>query len=433
MQLRITGVVGFLNYVRRSLQAGIPREEADSFKQRVRDFLQQVEAICREHRATPEQLPAPSRNAYRFLKNLDLDRLPLVEAGAPAPANPTFYLVNVVSSGESLALQLWREADAILASPAQRQEMLQEIRERIRNLEELCAQNGGAPRNMAAPSQQVYCWMKFLAGEENFTAHLQTLLRVRRVVRSLFGSLKKPTLDVLLVNIRVLYRIRPYQDRAVLKCNEAFLYAGEDVWRNIVLSALQRKRRLPEVVNDFALSEDFSGVLFEMESFIEPPLEALKGHVHDLEASFERVNRRYFQGKMARPALQWNRLLTVATMGYYQALHDRVIISLSLDHAGVPEFVLDYVMYHELLHKKHGETRANGRRFVHTPEFRREERQFDKYPEATAFLKDWALKQRGIAGEEKQSAAVPHPAGGSSPKSKSGRKRKKKSRKMRRR
>lgn len=155
MQLRITGVVGFLNYVRRRLQAGIPREEADSFKQRVQEFLQQVETICREHRATPEQLPAPSRNAYRFLKNLDLDRLPLVEAGAPAPANPTFYLVNVVSSGESLALQLWREADAILASPAKRQELLQEIRERIRSLEELCAQNGGAPWNMAAPSQQV--------------------------------------------------------------------------------------------------------------------------------------------------------------------------------------------------------------------------------------------------------------------------------------
>lgn len=275
--------------------------------------------------------------------------------------------------------------------------------------------------------------MKFLAGEENFTAHLQTLLRVRRVVRSPLGSLKKPTLDVLLVNIRVLYRIRPYQDRAVLKCNEAFLYAGEEVWRNIVLSALRRKRRLPEVVNDFVLSEDFSGVLFEMESFIEPPAEALKGHVHDLEASFERVNRRYFQEKMARPALQWNRLLTVATMGYYQALHDRVIISLSLDHSGVPEFVLDYVMYHELLHKKHGETRANGRRFVHTPEFRREERQFDKYPEATAFLKSWALKQRGIAEEDKQSAAVPHAPGGSSPKSQSARKRKKKSRKRRRR
>lgn len=433
MAFRIHGIIGFLNYVRRRLQAGILPEEAERFRLQVRRFLQQVEALCREHRATPGQLPTPSRNAYLFLKNLDLDHLPLIESNAPPAADSTIYFSNVVSSGESLAVRLWREADAMLASPEKRQELLQELHRRIHRLEELCAQNGGAPWNMAAPSRQVYCWMKFLAEEENFTAHLQTLLRVRRVARGLPGVLNISALELLLVNTRVLYRLQVRRDRVVLKCNQGFLYAGEEVWRGILLSALQQKPHLPEEVNKFVLSEDFSGVLFEMESFIEPPAEALKGHVHDLMASFERVNRRYFQGKMARPGLRWNRLFTVAVMGYYQAFRDTVMISLSLDHPGVPEYVLDYVMYHELLHKKHGETRANGRRFVHTPEFRQEERQFEKYPEATAFLQHWALKQRGIVEEDKHNTAVQHTSGGSSGKSNSARKRKKKSRKKRRR
>lgn len=433
MQFRIHGIVGFLNYVRRRLQVGILPDEAESFRLQVRRFLQQVEAICREHRATPDQLPAPSRNAYLFLKNLDLEHLPLSEIDAAPAADSTIYFSNVVSSGESLASRLWREAETLANSAPQRQTLLQDLQKRISSLENICTQNGVTPWNMAGPSRQVYCWMKFLAGGENLAAHLQALLRVKQAARSLPGVSNIPALEVLLINVRVLYRVRAQRDRLVLKCNQGFLYAGEEVWRGILLSALQRKRRLPEAVNEFVLSEDFSGVLFEMESFIEPPAAAVKGHVHDLEASFLRVNRRYFQGKMVRPALQWNRLLTVAVMGYYQAFRDTVMISLSLDHSDVPEYVLDYVMYHELLHKKHGETRENGRRFVHTPEFRREERQFEKYPEATAFLKNWALKQRGIAEDENRNTVVRHPPGGGAGKSKSARKRKKKSRKKRRR
>jgi hypothetical protein len=76
------------------------------------------------------------------------------------------------------------------------------------------------------------------------------------------------------------------------------------------------------------------------------------------------------------------------------------MLSLSLDHPEVPEYVVDFVMYHELLHKKHGETVINGRRFVHTASFRREEQQFEKYAEATAFLNTITRRQRGLSETE---------------------------------
>ena len=50
------------------------------------------------------------------------------------------------------------------------------------------------------------------------------------------------------------------------------------------------------------------------------------------------------------------------------------------------------VMYHELLHKKHGITLVNGRRFAHTAAFRAEERLFVEYEQAERFLKDLPAK-----------------------------------------
>jgi hypothetical protein len=48
--------------------------------------------------------------------------------------------------------------------------------------------------------------------------------------------------------------------------------------------------------------------------------------------------------------------------------------------------VAEFVMYHELLHKRHGETWVNGRLWVHTSAFRRDEQQFKEYNLAQACL-----------------------------------------------
>jgi hypothetical protein len=43
-------------------------------------------------------------------------------------------------------------------------------------------------------------------------------------------------------------------------------------------------------------------------------------------------------------------------------------------------------MYHELLHKQHGGKWINGRLFVHTPEFRQDERKFKHYQQVQQWL-----------------------------------------------
>jgi len=87
--------------------------------------------------------------------------------------------------------------------------------------------------------------------------------------------------------------------------------------------------------------------------------------------------------------LVWNRTLTARKFGHYQPGRDAVMISVTLDAPDVPDYVVDFVMYHELLHKKHGSMKVNGRRLAHSPAFRAEERQFAEYHEAERLIKSW--------------------------------------------
>jgi predicted metal-dependent hydrolase len=73
-------------------------------------------------------------------------------------------------------------------------------------------------------------------------------------------------------------------------------------------------------------------------------------------------------------------------MGRYDFEQDVIFISRSLDSPSVPEYVVRYILFHEMLHVKHGTRFENDREVVHPPEFRREERRYEYYDAATAWL-----------------------------------------------
>lgn len=106
-----------------------------------------------------------------------------------------------------------------------------------------------------------------------------------------------------------------------------------------------------------------------------------------LAASFQRVNRKYFDGRLEQPILAWSQRRTRREFGRYLIETDQLIISRTLAAAKTPDWVLDFVMYHELLHKHFGVRRSNGRSYSHTPEFRRAERRYDRYEMANEYLK----------------------------------------------
>ncbi|MFX4018890.1 hypothetical protein ACJBY8_11405, partial [Streptococcus suis] len=79
-----------------------------------------------------------------------------------------------------------------------------------------------------------------------------------------------------------------------------------------------------------------------------------KGQFHDLDAAFDRVNRAYFGGKAGRPHLLWSRRPSQRKLGHYDLPQDAVMVSMSLDARDVPTYVIDFVVYHEMLHRQLG-------------------------------------------------------------------------------
>jgi predicted metal-dependent hydrolase len=116
-------------------------------------------------------------------------------------------------------------------------------------------------------------------------------------------------------------------------------------------------------------------------------LHSARGHVYDLDAIFEELNTRFFHGLMARPRMSWSPSKTRRILGHYDPAHNAIIISRIFDHFAVPAYVLEYVVYHEMLHLKHPVRLRGSRRCVHSAEFQAEEKLFPRAMEAEAFLK----------------------------------------------
>jgi len=114
-----------------------------------------------------------------------------------------------------------------------------------------------------------------------------------------------------------------------------------------------------------------------------------RGSVHDLQAIFDRLNARYFQGRVeARigwgPNRGGRRRRTIKTGVYVQDAR-LIRIHPALDRHEVPELYVAAVVFHEMLHQVVPAIERNGRRLVHSAEFRRHER---AYPDH-AIAKRW--------------------------------------------
>ena len=110
-----------------------------------------------------------------------------------------------------------------------------------------------------------------------------------------------------------------------------------------------------------------------------------------LEESFNKVNEKYFFGLVERPNLTWHN--SIRRLGSYEYGTDTISISKVLSS---DKDLLDYVMYHEMLHKKHKFHNRNGRTFHHTREFKQMEKEFENSAEMEERIKGLMRQKRRI-------------------------------------
>lgn len=115
----------------------------------------------------------------------------------------------------------------------------------------------------------------------------------------------------------------------------------------------------------------------------------VQGRHVDLEAIYQALNRDCFDNRV-QARIVWSRQpprrpRRSIRLGAYDSRKRLIRIHPLLDQAFVPRYVIEAIMFHEMLHQLNPPRRINGRWSVHTPAFRRAERQFPYFEQAEAW------------------------------------------------
>ncbi|MGM5483305.1 MAG: SprT-like domain-containing protein [Nanobdellota archaeon] len=109
---------------------------------------------------------------------------------------------------------------------------------------------------------------------------------------------------------------------------------------------------------------------------------------------FEDINNIYFSGEIEVSSIDWGKY-SKRTLGHYSYTKDKITISrVFKDLQENEKKYLKYVVYHEMLHKKHKfRSSDTGKRMHHTSEFKKEEKLFPDFNKINNELRKFLRKK----------------------------------------
>jgi hypothetical protein len=389
-QVKISGLVRLAETIRRELSAPLAAERRDRLRHHVGENLRMVQEILRDSAARVENLPPPSQRAYQFLAGVEWERA--VTAQAPVPPTSPAML-----SWRGLTAFIDRTLDRLSTdrSEGEIQQLCDAIARNSRQIE-LTIQRGNVPPERMSPATRAQRgWLALMSRPENSIAYVDARRTASRVLdAAAIGSRHyPPPLVIHFRPVRGIYKLRATRRAAVLWLPTPMLAFDEGGFTSLAQLIFDRGQDARQRVINLMTGEGFQTIRAELEA-LGGIAEQSRGSTHDLADSFNRINTDYFGGTMHRPRLTWNRTFTGRKFGHYDFVHDTVMVSRTLDSPRVPQFVVDFLVFHELLHKFHGLHWVNGRGYAHTSEFQQSERKFARYEEAEAVLTKLAREVR---------------------------------------
>ncbi|NGX58585.1 MAG: hypothetical protein K940chlam3_01492 [Chlamydiae bacterium] len=117
------------------------------------------------------------------------------------------------------------------------------------------------------------------------------------------------------------------------------------------------------------------------------------GQHYHLQPIYDRLNQEYFLNEL-NIQITWygrfqRRFRSQVNFGLYSDALKLVKIHRLLDHSDIPEYFLEFVIYHEMLHSVCLPfVKENGHTSVHTPEFKQREKEHKYFDEAHIWLKN---------------------------------------------
>ena len=164
-----------------------------------------------------------------------------------------------------------------------------------------------------------------------------------------------------------------------VRLHRMFLQAPDGVWRALVAYLRNADASASRTIRAYIRQPH--PVLAGLQPA--PPCPRLlqpQGRYFDLEAIYDDLNQHYFINRVqahitwSRRPLQRQRMSI--RFGSYQERDQLIRIHRLLDQSFVPRYVVENIAFHEMLHQIIPRQYINGRWYVHSPEFRRQERRF---------------------------------------------------------
>ena len=170
-----------------------------------------------------------------------------------------------------------------------------------------------------------------------------------------------------------------------VRLHQIFCQAPEGVWRALVAYLRHADATASQTIRAYIRQQQ------PLLAILQPPrqrpsLLQPQGRYFDLEAIYHEINQSYFVNRVqahitwSRRPLQRQR--TSIRFGSYQERDRLIRIHRLLDQSFVPRYVVENVVFHEMLHQLIPRQYMNGRWYVHSPEFRRQERRFPHHQQA---------------------------------------------------
>lgn len=165
-----------------------------------------------------------------------------------------------------------------------------------------------------------------------------------------------------------------------LSLNLFYVGAETPIWTALFTAITTQKVGARRLAERYARSHQAQAIIA-----VYSDLSPLKVHdVYPLSDIFDELNQEYFENSLPKPQLAWTQRKSYRLLGSYNFTWNIISISHILNDERVPVLALRFVLYHEMLHIKHGARCVSGRLISHTSAFRAEERQFKGYEEAIA-------------------------------------------------
>jgi hypothetical protein len=424
--LRINGIVRLANTVRSRLSGPISAADLAALRGHVERNLASVDQTLREHGVTDSSLPTPSRRAMTFLRSVDWSRARMTDQAAGQPrvtrrfgwkgltrhfdhilanlwaatsepaAGQSHVVPPVPSPAESRAIHTTPNTTSEFtggtssAQPIAREPAVDQAHGMIvrlsKHIESGIHRHGEENIELSDATAAIRGWLAFFAARESLARYMAALQVARQALSATLERHWPRRRQLICFRpMEAIYQVKTTSQTCPLNLPTPMItFSAHDFGRLARLIGRRDAAIRQEVVKAME-RPDYQAVRQELDR-----LGGLRSHLggvhHGLETVFARVNERFFRGLMPRPRLVWSAVLTARKFGHYDYVHDTLLISATVDRADVPEFVIDFLMYHELLHKEMGVDRSGGRAYAHTPEFRAAERRFPQYHEAEAFL-----------------------------------------------